>query len=420
MGQIATALNKTEDGRLPSQPTINPKNTFEVGSRSQAHETYHEQAKVVVTLRNGREVETRPEEPKKDARESDPNPKGSRVEKSSKEKEVNPPPSSSIPAVASPYVPKAPFPTCLNTPSPFDKKGATMDEMIEVFKQVKINIPLLDAIKQVRYAKFLKDLCTQKRKSKSNVSKKVLLTEQVSSIIQHDTPPKLKDLGTPTVTCTIGNHIINHTLLDLGASVNLLPYSVYEQIGLGVLKPTTITLQLTDRSVRMPQGIIEDVLVKVYKFLFPADFIVLDTEPMQNMQKQTPVILSRPFFATANATINCRTRVMDVSFGNMKVRLNAFKASHQHPEKDNCFAIDVIDELAEEALPYILTEDPSDACLSHFNFDAYDVDHAITAVNTLLDEVAMMDFPPWRAKFEHLPPLSKILAPPSIEVPPQA
>ena len=112
------------------------------------------------------------------------------------------------------------------------------------------------------------------------------------------------------------------------------------------------------------------------------------------MQKQTLVILGRPFLATANASINCRTGVMDVSFGNMKVRLNVFKASHQPPKKEDCFAIDVIDELVEEALPYILTEDPLEACLSHFNFDAYDVDHSITEVNTLLDELTMMDFPP--------------------------
>ena len=118
-----------------------------------------------------------------------------------------------------------------------------MDEMLDVFKQVKINLPLLDAIKQVpSYAKFLKDLCTQKRKSKSHVPKKVLLTEQVSSIIHNDTPPKLKDPGTPTVTCTIGSHVIDHALLDLGTSVNLLPYSVYEQIGLRELKPTQVTL----------------------------------------------------------------------------------------------------------------------------------------------------------------------------------
>ncbi|XXG44752.1 hypothetical protein AAC387_Pa02g0020 [Persea americana] len=197
-----------------------------------------------------------------------------------------------------------------------------MDEMLDVFKQVKINLPLLDAIKQVpSCAKFLKDLCTQKRKSKSHLPKKILLTEQVSSIIHNDTPPKLKDPSTPTITCTIGSHIIDHALLDLGASVNILPYLAYEQIGLGELKPTPVALQLTDQSIKVPRGIIEDVLVKVDKFFFPVNFIVLDTEPVQNSQKHTPVILGRPFFATANANINCRTRIIDVSFGNMKVRL---------------------------------------------------------------------------------------------------
>ena len=166
MGQIATVVNRREEGHLPNQPTINPKDAFEVGSSSQPHDTYHEQAKVVVTLRNGREVEIRPEEPKKDVRESFLNTKGSRVEKSYKKKEVNPSTSSSVPVVAPSYVPKAPFPTCLETPLPFGKKVATMDEMLKVCKQVKINLPLLEAIKQVpSYAKFPKDLCTQKQKS---------------------------------------------------------------------------------------------------------------------------------------------------------------------------------------------------------------------------------------------------------------
>ena len=112
----------------------------------------------------------------------------------------------------------------------------------------------------------------------------------MSSIIQHDTPPKLKDPGTPTVTCMIGSHIIDDALLDLGARVNLLPYSVYEQSGLGELKPTKITLQLDDRFVKVPRGIIEDVMVKVDKLLSLIDFIVLDTEPVQHLRKQTPAI----------------------------------------------------------------------------------------------------------------------------------
>ena len=107
---------------------------------------------------------------------------------------------------------------------------------------------MLDAIKQIpSYAKFLKDLCTVKRKL--NIQKKAILTEQVSAILKHNTPPKYKDPGCPTVSCNIGNFRIQQALLDLGASVNLLPYSVYEQLGLGELKPTKVTLQLADRSI---------------------------------------------------------------------------------------------------------------------------------------------------------------------------
>jgi hypothetical protein len=113
--------------------------------------------------------------------------------------------------------------------------------MIEAFKQVKINLPLLDAIKQVpAYAKFLKELCTQKRKSRNHIPKKFLLTEHVSSLIQHNTPSKIKDPGSPTVSCVIEHNEIDKALPDLGAGVNLLPYSVYQQLGLGELKPTIV------------------------------------------------------------------------------------------------------------------------------------------------------------------------------------
>lgn len=108
----------------------------------------------------------------------------------------------------------------------------------------------MDAIKQIPpYAKFLKDLCTIKRKL--NVQKKAFLTEQVSAIIQQTSPPKFKDPGYPTISCVIGNYRIEQALLDLGTSVNLLPCTVYEQLGLGELKPTTITLQLADRSMKI-------------------------------------------------------------------------------------------------------------------------------------------------------------------------
>ncbi|RVW23115.1 Retrovirus-related Pol polyprotein from transposon opus [Vitis vinifera] len=176
---------------------------------------------------------------------------------------------------------------------------------LEVLRQVKVNIPLLDMIKQVpTYAKFLKDLCTVKRGL--HVTKNAFLTEQVSAIIQSKSPVKYKDPGCPTISVNIGGTHVEKALLDLGASVNLLPYSVYKQLGLGGLKPTAITLSLADRSVKIPR----------------ANYV--------------PIILGRPFLATSNAIINCRNGVMQLTFGNMTLELNIFHLCkrHLHPEEE--------------------------------------------------------------------------------------
>ena len=112
--------------------------------------------------------------------------------------------------------------------------------------------------------------------------------------------------------------------------MNLLPYSVYKQLGLRELKPTNITLSLPDRSVKIPKGIVEDVLVKVEKFYYPVDFVVLDTKPTENGPNHVPIILGRPFLATANAIINCRNGVMQLTFGNMTLELNIFHSNNKH------------------------------------------------------------------------------------------
>ena len=172
------------------------------------------------------------------------------------------------------------------------------------------------------------DLCTIKKGL--GIEKKAFLTEKVSAIIQSKNPVKYKDPGSPTISVNIGGTCIDKALLDLGAGVNLLPYSVYKQLGLGELKPTNITLSLADRSVKIPKGIVEDVLVKVDKFYYPVDFVVLDTEPIANGPNHVPIILGRPFLATANAIINCRNGVMQLTFGNMTLELNIFHLNHKH------------------------------------------------------------------------------------------
>ena len=192
-----------------------------------------------------------------------------------------------------------PFPQALKG----KKKASNHTESLEVLRQVKVNIPLLNMIKQVpTYAKILKDLFIVKRGL--NVDKKAFLTEKVSAIIQRKTPVKYKDPGSPTISVNIGGTCVDKALLDLGASVNLLPYLVYKQLGLGELKPTIITLSLVDRFVKIPKGIVEDALLKVDQFYYLVDFVVIDTEPVVEGTNHVPIILGRPFLATSNAIIN--------------------------------------------------------------------------------------------------------------------
>ena len=121
--------------------------------------------------------------------------------------------------------------------------------------------------------------CAQSKKG-LGINKKAFMTEQVSSIIQSRTLLKYKDPGSPTILVNIGGTCIDKAMLDLGASVNLLPYTMYKMLGLGELKLTNITLSLADWSVKIPKWIVEDVLVKVDNFYYSVDFVVLNTEPM--------------------------------------------------------------------------------------------------------------------------------------------
>ena len=139
-------------------------------------------------------------------------------------------------------------------------------------------------------------------------------------------------------------------LLDLGASVNLFSYSMYKQLGLGELKPTSITLSLADRSIKIPKGTIEDVLIQVDRFYYPVDFVVLDTEPVAVGPNHVPIILGRPFLATSNAIINCRNGVMQITFGNMTLELNIFHLGkrHMHSEEDDFEEVCILDTILEE------------------------------------------------------------------------
>ena len=296
MTNINKLLEVQEKGRFPSQTLPNPKGIHEVGSGM-------DEVKSIITLRSGKEVDQPLPKPVEESRQGEEmQPEHILLEEDTMKYHVSPP-----------------FPQALR-----GKKKATQQAgILEVLRQVKVNIPLLDLINQVpAYAKFLKDLCTIKKGL--GIEKKAFLTEHVSALIQSKYPVKYKDPGSPTIPVNIGGNCIDKALLDLGANVNLMPYSVYMQLGLGELKPTIITLSLADRSVKIPKGIVEDVLVKIDKFYYPVDFVVLDTEPSSNEPNHVPIILGRPFLATANAIINCRNGIMQLTFGDMTLELNIF------------------------------------------------------------------------------------------------
>ena len=126
------------------------------------------------------------------------------------------------------------------------------------------------------------------------------MTKECSAYLQNKLPPKLKDPGCFTIPCNIGATYCGKALCDLGASINLMPMSIFRKLGIGEVRPTMVTLQLADQSLAHLEGKIEDVLVRVDKFIFPADFVILDFEA----DKEVPIILGRPFLASGRTLID--------------------------------------------------------------------------------------------------------------------
>ncbi|KAD7476900.1 hypothetical protein E3N88_00036 [Mikania micrantha] len=179
------------------------------------------------------------------------------------------------------------------------KHAKEYGHFLDIFKQLKINLPFIEALRRIpKYAKFLKDLL--KGKDRLGKLTEVPLSRDCSAVITNTLPEKLTDPGILTIPCLFGSDVRSHALADSGASINLIPYSLYKKLALGDLVPTRMTLSLADRSVKCPRGILENVLVKVDKFVFPVDFVVMDMEA----DTTVPIILGRPFLRTAKAVID--------------------------------------------------------------------------------------------------------------------
>ncbi|XP_017613740.1 uncharacterized protein LOC108458854 [Gossypium arboreum] len=166
-------------------------------------------------------------------------------------------------------------------------------EILDIFKNVEINIPLLDVIRKVpKYVKFLKHLCTNRRRLSGN--ERVNLNENISAIFQRRLPPKYRDQGMFAIPCKIGKVRIKRAMCDLSASINVMSLSVYNKNSTEPLKETRVMIQLADQSVIYPEGVLENVLVKVNDLIFPADFYIIDMENDRS-NNGSEILLGRPF-----------------------------------------------------------------------------------------------------------------------------
>ncbi|XP_010246432.1 PREDICTED: uncharacterized protein LOC104589722 [Nelumbo nucifera] len=244
VGQLAQMISSRVQGALPSNTEANPREQVQA-----------------ITLKSGKELQEVEKKAKEEGKVS------ATLETEKKEKEQSDSKKEKSQQL------QIPFPNRLNQ----HKLEKEFGKFLEIFKSLRINIPFADALSQMpHYAKFLKEILANKRKLGDMAT--VALNEECSAILLNKLPQKLKDPGSFTIPFTIGSLKINKALCDLGANINLIPYSVFKKLGLSEPRPTRVALQLVDRSIKHPRGIIEDVLVKVDKFIFPVDFIVLDMQ----------------------------------------------------------------------------------------------------------------------------------------------
>jgi len=192
--------------------------------------------------------------------------------------------------------PKVPFSLSLAKPN----LEAQFNKFVNILKKICINIPFAEALSRMPlYAKFLKEIFSKKKTIEHNET--ITLTRESSAIIKKP-PSKLGDPGSFAIPCVIGSETIDKALCDLGASVSLLPLSLFKRIGIGELKPSEMILKLADHSTIQIVGFVEDIPIKIEGIYIPTDFVVVDIPE----DKDVPIILGRPFLATAGSIVDVK------------------------------------------------------------------------------------------------------------------
>ncbi|XP_022023798.1 uncharacterized protein LOC110924063 [Helianthus annuus] len=178
-----------------------------------------------------------------------------------------------------------------------------------------------------KYSKFMRDFLTDKRKIET--IQQVSLSEECSVALLNKLPQKKIDPGSFTIPCSIGGSPISNALADLGASINLMMASMFNRLGLGKPHPTKMSIQLAERSVKYTQGVIENLLVKVGEFVFPANFVILDMEE----DTEIPLILGQPLLGTARAMVDISDGKLTLGVGEKEIKFEVGQRSEDDPVK---------------------------------------------------------------------------------------
>ncbi|KAA3460524.1 retrotransposon gag protein [Gossypium australe] len=284
IGQLAKLMSERPQGRLPSNTEINPKEQIQAIT---AHDS--------IGLDEPNSIQ------------------GNGVEEGNVEVTQEKPK-----LVIKEYQPHIPYPKAMKR----DDTEEQFSKFLKLLKKLHINLPLLEALFQIPDSrKFLKQLLKNKRKLDKEPH--VELNAVCSAMLQNRLPRKLKDPGSFTIPCLIGRLTVDNALADLGASINVIPYKMFKQLGLGKPKQTRMSIPLVDKTVKIPRGIIEDVLVKIDKFIFPVDFVVLDMDEDNSI----PLILGRPFLATGRTKIDIDAGEIILCVGEETVTLQALDSA---------------------------------------------------------------------------------------------
>ncbi|GJV93875.1 reverse transcriptase domain-containing protein [Tanacetum coccineum] len=283
-----------------------------------------------------------------------------------------------------PRHPHIPYPSRMNQEKQQEKDEIQIHKFWQMFKQLHINITLADALILIpKYQKMLKALLSNKEKLLELAN--TPLNENCSAVILKKLPEKLGDPGKFLILCGF-SELKCKALADLGASINLMPLSVWKKLGLPELISTRMTLELANRAICTPAGIARDVFVPVGKFTFPADFVIVDYES----DPRVPLILGRPFLRAARALIDVHREEMILRDGDERLTLNMRHDTSNYsnqPHKESINMIDFCNVSYEDYLEDLFAT-------NHLSGNPTFSSHTDLTSPEFTDELALITFPP--------------------------